>query len=76
MDNQSFAFQTTQQATSLSVVDSLEDQDDLGLGNSQPKEKTKAETEEKESTGNSVQERNPAERAVEKTPGKLNIASC
>ena len=62
----------TPQTTSFSAVDSIEDQD-LGLGNSQPKAKAKAVT-EKESTGNSVQENNLAEKAAEKAPGKLKIA--
>ena len=67
MDNQSFAFESkppSRQATS-SVTDTLNDEEDLGLGNS------KAKPNEGEQTVNSAQENtNPAEKPAENAPGK------
>jgi hypothetical protein len=71
MDNQSFAFESkpSSRQSSSSAIDALDDEEDLGLGNS--KVKPKAEKEGEEQTGNSAQENeSPAEKHVENAPGK------
>jgi hypothetical protein len=69
MDNQSFAFESkppSRQATSSSAIDTLNDEEDLGFGNSKAKPKEGAER-----TENSAQENtSPVTSSAENGPGK------
>jgi len=72
MDSQSFAFESkppSRQATSISATDTLDDDEDLGFGNSRAKPKEGAERAENSSQENTSPVANPAENA----PGKHAI---
>jgi hypothetical protein len=70
MDSQSFTFESkppSRQATS-STIDTLNDEEDLGLGNSKAKPKT--DKEEGQKVNPAQENSTPAEKSVENPPGK------